>query len=226
MTRILAVETATDACSAALYIDGSVSELFEHAPREHARLILPMVRELLSQAHLPVTSLDAVAFGRGPGSFTGVRVAAGVVQGIAFGAGLPVVPVSTLAALAQGVRREHGVFRVLAVLDARMEEVYWGAFADPGTGHMAPVGEELVCLPTAVPLPGEGEWCGAGSGWERYGTALRAQAGTRVTSVYQEHAPRALDVALLAADAYAAGRTVPPEQALPVYLRDRITKKA
>src|SRR3569833_3307602 len=126
--KLLAIDTATEACSAALYLDGAVNKRYVLAPREHALLILPMIDELLRDANLSPLELDAVAFGRGPGAFTGLRIAAGVAQGIAYGADLPVVPVSSLAALAQGCYRERGVTRVLATIDARIGEVYWGAY--------------------------------------------------------------------------------------------------
>src|SRR3569623_782227 len=125
--NLLAIDTATEACSAALYLDGAIAARYALAPREHARLILPMVDELLREADIKPTQLDAVSFGRGPGALTGLRIAAGVVQGIAYGADLPVVPVSSLAALAQGCYRERGVTRILATIDAG---IGWAAYGD------------------------------------------------------------------------------------------------
>ena len=127
-TRILAIETSSAACSAALSVDGEVVERDALAPRQHAALILPMIESLLAESGCAVGELDAIAFGRGPGSFTGVRIAASIVQGIAFAADLPVIPVSTLAALAFGAMRESSVPRVIAALDARREEVYWACY--------------------------------------------------------------------------------------------------
>ncbi|UCE90616.1 MAG: tRNA (adenosine(37)-N6)-threonylcarbamoyltransferase complex dimerization subunit type 1 TsaB, partial [Pseudomonadota bacterium] len=126
--KLLAIETATEACSVALAVDGDVRDRFEIAPRGHAGLVLPMAKALLAEAGLGLRELDALVFGRGPGAFTGLRIAAGVVQGLAYGAELPVVPVSSLATLAQGVSAQTGASDVLAVFDARMGEVYWGAF--------------------------------------------------------------------------------------------------
>ena len=124
--RVLAIETASAACSAALYIDGQVEERYALAPRQHAALILPMVESLLASAELTVSGLDALAFGQGPGAFTGVRIAASAAQGIAFAADLPVVPVSTLAAQACGAMRDTNGAHAMVALDARMDEVYWG----------------------------------------------------------------------------------------------------
>ncbi len=144
LMKLLAIETATDTCSAALWIDGELCERFEVAPQRQSELILPMMDALLAEAGLRPAQLDALAFGRGPGSFTGVRIATGVAQGVAFAAGLPVVGVSTLAALAQGHLGATGCRRVLAAYDARMGEVYWAACEADGEGVMRVSGEELV----------------------------------------------------------------------------------
>ena len=220
-TALLALETATDACSAALWRDGETLERRVVAPREHAARLLPMVEGLLAEAGMPGTGLDAVAFGRGPGSFTGLRIAAGVAQGLALAWGLPVVPVSTLAALAQDAI-EDGAGAVLAALDARMGEVYWGAFRAGEEGLAVPAGAERVCPPDAVEFPGPGPWVGAGPGWEAHGGALRARTGGALARVEPGRLPWAGRVARLAAAALARGEAVPPEEALPVYLRSRV----
>lgn len=215
---LLALETATDACSAALLVDDQVRERFQLAPRGHTALILPMIDELLAEAGIGIGQVDALAFGRGPGAFTGVRIAVGVVQGIAFAADLPVVPVSTLAALAQGYAAE----RVLVALDARMDEVYWAAYERTPAGLMTVCGEECVVPPGQAPLPVAGDWCGVGSGWASYGEALRQHAAGRVR-VWDEHGlPHARDVARLGAAGYRQGQAVSADQALPVYLRDKV----
>ncbi len=223
--KLLAIDTSTEACSAALYVDNEVAERFRIAPREHAVLILPMIEQLLGDAGLSLNRLDALAFGRGPGSFTGVRIAAGVIQGLAYGAALPVVPVSSLAALAEGVRRERQQSRVLAAFDARIGEVYWGAYQADEPGRMVLIGEEQVCPPQVVPGPAAGVWFGAGSGWRAYIDALKSRLGNRVAGFDAEYYPHAADVARLAVAGLAAGQAVDAEWALPVYLRDNVARK-
>lgn len=223
--KLLALDTATDACTVALLIDAEVLARGVIEPRGHAQRILPLVDELLAEAGLPLAALDALAFGRGPGSFTGLRIAAGIVQGLAFGADLPVVPVSDLAALAHGAWRETGHDRVLAALDARMGEVYWGAFHVAARGKAAPQDREYVCPPGEVPQPqGEG-WFGAGPGWAVWSEMLRERLGSAVTAWDGARLPHAHDIALLAATAFARGETVAAEQALPVYLREEVAWK-
>ncbi len=219
--KLLALETATEACSAAVWVDGAVLERYELAPRRHAALILPMVDSVLAEAGLEVAQLDAIAFGRGPGAFTGVRIAVGIAQGIAFAADLPVVPVSTLAVLALGAARETGHARIAAALDARMGEVYWGCYAASGA-DAEPLGEERVGGPAAVAAP-PGEWFGAGSGWLAYGATLSGQLA--ISGWLGECYPRAGDVARLAADPRRRGDWVDAERALPVYLRNQVVAK-
>ncbi len=223
--NILAIETSTDACSAALSVAGDIRERFELAPRNHARLILPMVEELLAEAGLALGQIDALAFGCGPGSFTGVRIAAGVAQGIAFGADLPVVPVSTLAALAQGVHEQFGATHVLSALDARMSEVYWGAYRMSDSGLMQLQGEEGVYPPEHVPVPASEHWQGAGSGWQSYAAALHARLSDRLSATYADYHPHARAVAQLGAHGFTLGLAVSAEQAQPVYLRNEVTWK-
>ncbi len=217
--KILALETATEGCSAALAIGDHIIERFEVTPRGHSERILPMIDELLAEAGLSVGQLDAIAFGRGPGAFTGVRIAVGVTQGIAFGADLPVLPVSTLAALAQGAEAD----RVLAAIDARMGEVYWGAFQRNAEGIMVSCGEEAVLAPRQVFAPAAANWLGVGSGWRAHGDELAS--GVAVTGRVGDAFPHAAAVAQLGLVAFAAGRTVTAEAALPVYLRDRVAWK-
>ncbi len=225
--KLLALETSTEACSAALYVDGEVSERYEVAPRQHAQLILPMMDALLLEADIALTALDGIAYGRGPGAFTGVRIATSVVQGIAYGVELPVAPVSSLLALAQGVYREHGAQRVLAAIDARMSEVYWASCVfDGNEGVMRLADAECVCSPAQLPLPHEGLWCGAGSGWSAYQALIMQQCAQRVSHVYTECFPRARDVANLGAAMLRRGIGVRAHAALPVYLRDKVANKA
>ncbi len=223
--KILAIDTTEEACSAALWLDGEVLEHFELAPRRHSELILPMMDRLLADAGLSPGSLDALAFGRGPGSFTGVRIATGVVQGVALGADLPVVPVSTLQTLAQGAWRISGQQRVLAAFDARMKEVYWAACRLNDAGLMQPVGNEMVCAPDAVPPPEGNDWCGVGSGWAAYADVLTSRFGAVVNEVMDQLLPHAQDVAVLGAAGFNAGQAVAAELALPVYLRNQVAQK-
>lgn len=222
IVNILAIETATEACSAALSVDGEVSERYQVAPRRHAELILPMVDDLLKQAGLKIGDMDGFAFGRGPGAFTGVRIATGVIQGLAFGVNRPVVGVSTLAALAQGAADDAP--NILAAIDARMGEVYWGAFSIDSNGLAQARGQELVCAPGQVEIPeGDASWLGVGSGWSTYGDLLRQVVGDGISGAYPDRFPRAEDVLALALPEFEAGRSLSADQALPIYLRDKVT---
>ena len=224
--KILAIDTATEACSAALYIDGDIDQQYRVAPREHSHIILPMIDQLLGQAGVGLPDLDALAFGRGPGSFMGVRIAAGVVQGIAFAWRLPVVPVSTLAAIAQTANTESGAAHVLAAIDARMNEVYWGAYSLSEDSCMQLVGEECVIKPEQVAVPLERDWTGAGTGWAAYADQLHAAiAPVEPTAVLDNCLPSAAAIARLAVADFQAGRHVPASKAVPVYLRDNVASK-
>jgi tRNA threonylcarbamoyladenosine biosynthesis protein TsaB len=243
--KILALDTATEACSAALLVHGEVIERYEVLGRGHAERLLPMVQEVLAEGGVALAALDAVAFGRGPGAFTGLRIAAGVTQGLAFGAGLPVVPVSDLAALAARAAVRHDRRHVLACLDARMAQVYWAAYdcADPA----APVAltPERVSDPETlgdirlefVDRPEKGDanlfrtakkvcvpFFGVGHGFSGY-PALVGLLGDRLAGFDAELLPHAREVALIGAAEVAAGRTVHPEDAQPVYLRDEVAHR-
>jgi len=223
--NILAIETSGAACSVALLLGTELRQGLEQEPRRHTELVLAMMDDILAEAGIDLTRLDALAFGRGPGSFTGVRIAASVVQGAAYGADLPVAPVSTLAALAQGCFRSDGSSRVLAALDARMGEVYWGPYRLGAGDLMQAAGAEEVAAPEAVTLPADGGWSGVGSGWATYGDVLRGHLGTRLPAVMPAVQCEARDVAVLAAAEFARGRCVTAERALPVYLRERVTSR-
>ncbi|MDG4554404.1 MAG: tRNA (adenosine(37)-N6)-threonylcarbamoyltransferase complex dimerization subunit type 1 TsaB [Candidatus Competibacter sp.] len=220
--KLLALDTSTDACSAAVWMDGVARERYELAPRRHAALILPMIEAVLAEVGLRPTQLDAIAFGRGPGAFTGVRIAAGIAQGIAFAADLPVAPISTLAALALGVGREIGHSRLAVALDARMGEVYWGTYAVTADAAEL-LGEERVCAPAAVTAPAGGDWFGAGGGWRVHAAVLSRQLPVR--GCLEERYPRAADVARLAVVPRQRADWVSPDWALPVYLRNEVVDK-
>jgi len=223
--KLLALETATEACSAALWLDGEVRERSAVQPRGHSELILGMLDELLIEAGLRLADMDGLAFGRGPGSFTGVRIATGVVQGVAFAADLPVVPVSTLAALAQRAFRERNERHVLAAFDARMGEVYWGAYEIGGEDLAVLLGVEEVAPPAEVAVPPGGGWYGAGSGWSAYREQLVSRLGPALRGCDPTLLTSAHDVAALGVAGLLRGGGVPAERALPVYLRDRVAAK-
>ena len=227
MSCILAIDTSTDACSAALVLDGGLHERFEVIPRQHAARLLPMIQQLLAHNRTEFSQLDAVAFGRGPGSFTGLRIAAGVAQGLAFGLNVPVVPVSTLAALALQAARLHDRRFVLSCLDARIGEVYTGSFRVDGE-EVEPLQDEVLCPPESMPLPpptSAGEsWFGAGSGWS-YEARMPRSVLDRIQGFDAELLPRAGDIARLAGRILHEGGGVEPELAAPVYLRDKVTLK-
>jgi tRNA threonylcarbamoyladenosine biosynthesis protein TsaB len=223
--KILAIETATEACSAALLVDDTVLERYELAPQRHNRLILPMIDSLLAEAGITIFQVDALAFGRGPGSFTGVRIAAGVTQGIAFGADLPVVPVSTLAALAQDVFNEALEPIAFPCIDARMGEVYWAVYRRGESGMAELLGEEAVLSADRVWFPSQAEGMGIGSGWKTFGSVLQERLGSGLVSILPDRFPRAAMVARLGDHAFRRGVFVEPDQALPVYLRDNVAKK-
>jgi tRNA threonylcarbamoyladenosine biosynthesis protein TsaB len=219
--NILAIETATDACSAALYCDGHISEQFIIAPREHTRLILPMIAQLVADASLSLQQIDYFAFGRGPGAFTGVRIATGVIQGLAFAVDRAVIPVSTLAALAQGAYRISSQRKILTAMDARMGEVYWAAYTFNENGHIDLAASEQVIGPDAITMPEDDGWSGCGNGWAAYPLAR-----TTVTAVDESMLPHAQDIAVIAAQYADEGiNIVQAADALPVYLRDTVAKK-
>ena len=225
--KLLALDTSSEGCSAALLVDGELTERFELAPRGHTRLLMPMVRNLLDEGHLRPGDLDALAFACGPGSFTGLRIATGVVQGLAWGLDLPVVPVSSLAAVALGVMDAvpgDDCAGVAVAFDARMGEVYWGCFANRD-GTPIPLGEERVCPPAMVALAsGPTTWAGAGPGWA-FSRDMPAAVVEQVTSVDESLVPRASWVARRGAIGFEQGRGVPAEQAQPVDIRDEVAWK-
>ena len=215
--KLLAFETATEACSVAVYVDGDVHARFVVAPRRHAELVLPWADALLADAGITRAQLDAIAVGRGPGAFTGVRLAIAIAQGIALALDRPVLPVSTLAALAMRAGGE----RRIAAIDARMGEVYLGLFARDGDGLRA-LGPETVVAPADAPLPAGDGWCGVGTGFAAVDAALVKRLGACLQAADATALPHAADVAWLAAQAYGRGEAVSPEKAEPAYLRNHV----
>jgi tRNA threonylcarbamoyladenosine biosynthesis protein TsaB len=220
---ILAVDAATEACSAALLVGATVTERYEVIGRGHAGRLLPMADELLREAGLTAGDLDAVAFGRGPGGFTGLRIAAGIAQGLAAGGGKPIVPVSNLAAVAAGAARTRGRTHILVCMDARMGQVYWAAFDCSGSRPLALTREHLSD-PGAVELPAGQAMFGAGHGFSAYPT-LAARLEGRLAGIDESALPRASDIARIGAVDFAAGGGLAAAQGLPVYLRDDVVHR-
>jgi tRNA threonylcarbamoyladenosine biosynthesis protein TsaB len=214
--NLLAIETSTELCSAAL-LRGD--ELFVEevlAPNQHAERLAPMVRRLLARSGLAAADMDAFAFGQGPGSFTGIRIACGLAQGLALGAGRPVVGVSSLLALAE----QANASRVVAALDARMGETYLAAYSRMGGDWQAAIEPGLFAQGALPALPGH-DWVATGSGFDAFDWlrgAYSAQVGNRI----EGDLPRAGAVARVAARKLARGESMPAEQAAPLYLRDKV----
>ncbi|MBE0485185.1 tRNA (adenosine(37)-N6)-threonylcarbamoyltransferase complex dimerization subunit type 1 TsaB [Marinobacter sp.] len=227
--KLLALDTSSEGCSAALWLDGQISERFELAPRGHTRLLMPMIRDVLAEQGLVPADLDALAFARGPGSFTGLRIATGVVQGLAWGLSLPVVPVSSLAAVALAGIEAHRLTDgdlIAVAFDARMGEVYWGCF-QCREGLPVMIGEERVCSPVAVSLPeleSDAGWIGVGQGWA-FVKDMPEAVVSRIRTIDHSLIPRAAQVARLAEQGYRQGCAVPAQRAQPVYIRDEVAWK-
>ncbi|AST68404.1 tRNA (adenosine(37)-N6)-threonylcarbamoyltransferase complex dimerization subunit type 1 TsaB [Kosakonia cowanii] len=224
--RILAIDTATEACSVALWNDGTTFAHFELCPREHTQRILPLVRAALADAEVKLTDLDALAFGRGPGSFTGVRIGIGIAQGLALGAELPMIGVSTLATMAQGAWRKTGATRVLAAIDARMGEVYWAEYQRDADGVWHGEETEAVLKPEAVSdrlQQLDGNWAMVGTGWGAW-PELAANSPLTLTDG-EMLLPTAEDMLPIARQLFAAQKWVAVEQAEPVYLRNEVAWK-
>ncbi len=220
--NLLAIETATETVSVALAINGEVIERYEHAPRQHAELLLPWVEAVLAEAGIGFSSLDAIAFSRGPGSFTSLRIGIGVVQGLAWASDRPVIPVSSLAATAQSAFDE-GINYALVALDARMNEVFTGTFEANSNGIMVSVNDEKVCGPEDIQVPANSETYGIGIGFDRY-EALQDLSG-QLAGIRSDIWPKASSVLTLAQHWLLTNEALPAEQAQPVYLRDNVAKK-
>lgn len=219
--KLLALETATEACSVALHVDGQVLERFEIAPRRHAELTLPWAEQLLAEAGITRAQLDAIALGRGPGAFTGVRLAIAIAQGIALALDRPLLPVSTLQVLA--MRAPDDATHVLACIDARMGEVYAARCVRGADGVMQGQGAEAVIAPDALQLPEDGSrWAGVGTGFGAADGLLATRLQARLSSLDAQALPRASDVLKIAVPAFARGEGIAPELVQPAYLRDNV----
>lgn len=215
--KLLALDTSTEFCSVALWLDGAVSADGTQAGQRHSELLLPMIDGLLGRAGLKLADLDAIAYGEGPGSFTGLRIACGVAQGLAFGAGKPVVGIGTLMALAEA----SGARAAACCLDARMKEVYFAAYCRDGD-DWATVHAPGLYAPDSLPSLTDGPWVGCGNGFTVYAQVLQSGLGAQVQSVASVAVPHARDIAKLAASRFAKSGGQPAEEALPLYIRDKV----
>lgn len=220
--KLLAIDTGSQACSVALWNEDVLHARYEIAPRKHNELLIPMVESVLRDAKVSTSALDVLAFGRGPGSFTGVRIAASFMQGLALATGLPVVPVSSLQALAQGAYRLFNYKQLVAAFDARLGEVYWGSYLLDADELMQLHSPEAVEKPELMQHNLSGSWVGAGQGWGVYSEALSQRFAGVVEQQYPDLYPDAQDVATIAMAQYKKGLAVPAHEALPVYLRDKV----
>ncbi|MDO6512685.1 tRNA (adenosine(37)-N6)-threonylcarbamoyltransferase complex dimerization subunit type 1 TsaB [Neptuniibacter sp. 2_MG-2023] len=222
MSKILALDTSTDACSVALSLNGEITEDFRIIPRQHTQQLLPMIEVMLAEAGISVSALDAIAFGRGPGSFAGIRIATGVAQGLAYGADLPVLPISTLESLAVSAAKREGAEKIVTALDARMDEIYVASYR---IENGLPITElkEQVSAPDALSLECD-QYLAVGSGW-RYLDGMSEQIKNSLKVSTETYYPSARDMLVLALDAWAQDKGMSPEQALPVYLRDEVAWK-
>lgn len=220
--KILSLETSTEACSVALNIDGDIYEKFYIAPRQHNQLLLPMIDELLSEHQLKIKDLDAIAYSRGPGSFTGLRVTTSITQALAFSANLPVIAISSLQTLAQGAFRQFHSKHIMTCIDARMHEVYFAQYQyDEDERMMKLSDKELLLKPNNIPLSLTNASLLIGDGWHNYADLFRKYANHIKDFIH----PHALDLAYLAERAYKNKDFINAENALPIYLREMEYKK-
>ncbi|HSQ05323.1 MAG TPA: tRNA (adenosine(37)-N6)-threonylcarbamoyltransferase complex dimerization subunit type 1 TsaB [Burkholderiales bacterium] len=215
--KVLALDTSTEYCSVALWCDGRIVERDIHAGQRHSQLLLGMVDEVLEEGGVALGELDGIAYGEGPGSFTGLRIACGVTQGLAYAHGLPVVGIGTLLAMAEEVSAE----RVVCAIDARMKEVYHAAYTRTESGWTV-VHAPGLCRPDAVPPLPEGEWVACGSGFAAYREMLAARYANRVVKVVADAYPRARHIAQCSVPRFERGETVSAEAAVPYYIRDKV----
>ncbi len=218
--KILAFDTSSEYCSIALWIDGEILSRRVFAGQRHSELLLPMLQELLARAGLMLVQLDGIAFGAGPGSFTGLRIACGVAQGLAFGSNLPVIGISTLEALAQQASKN----RVITAIDAHMGEIYHAAYVK-SADDWQPVSIPTLCLPHRAPLVPGDNWVGCGSGFGTYGEDLRSHYGSCITRIESGLKPHAREMTQLAKQGFAKGLGVDPVDATLIYIRNKVALK-
>lgn len=217
--KLLAFDTSSAACSVAIQNNDQIKFLHQHAPMQQAKLILPMIKELLESCSLTLEQLDAIAYGCGPGSFTGIRIANSVAQAIGFAAQKPLIPVSSLAVLAQTALLEHQCSDLLVAVDARMEQVYWAVYEAGQDGHVALINQEILCHPKEVKVPDKKHGCGVGDGWGIYAADLASSLGFKPDSIFASELPTAQALLQLAKIKFDKSQWIAAEQAIPVYLR-------
>jgi tRNA threonylcarbamoyladenosine biosynthesis protein TsaB len=232
--KILAIDTATEQCSAALWLDGAYLMRLVPTARSHSELVLPMIEELLKEATLRLSDLDGIAFGRGPGSFTGVRIAVSVAQGLGLATGLPLLPISNLQAVAQQEITSQSLSigsTVLVCMDARMQEVYWAIYKVDDSHNAVLCGSEHVSPPTNAIVETihntasheHSLQVAVGTGWDAY---PKLREHFPVLKMGTARLPRASDIAVLALASLRAGLGVSAAAAQPIYLRDNVTYAA
>lgn len=217
--KILAFDTSSTACSVAIQQGDTLSCLHKIAPMQQTSLILPMIQEILTAASLTLTELDAIAYGCGPGSFTGIRIACSVAQGLGFAAQKPLIPISSLAALAQAALMERAYERVLVAVDARMGQLYWAMYEKNLQEHMQLTGEELLCKTNEICLPDNKNWCGVGDAWGIYQNQLVEKLGFTPSPIDCAQLPTAQALLQLARIPFEKDNWVSASAAIPVYLR-------
>lgn len=222
--HILAIDTTAELCSAAIASGDKIYARTLVAPKLQAQKMLSLVEGLLLETGLTLNQLDAIAFGAGPGSFTGLRVACGIAQGLAFGADIPVIPISSLRTLAWMAHQQNNADYVMAALDARQHEIYWGLYKYDTKHLMKLQGEEVVVVPAQAPLPKKVEiWVGAGSGWKAYRDELVNHTQDQQYAVYEELSPEAEALVQLACCDFNHKAGFPAHMAVPEYIRNKVT---
>lgn len=229
MPNILVIDTSTEACSVAVQVGDKVFDAFQIAPRMHGELVLPLVDELLGKAGVKLTDLDVIGYGQGPGAFTGLRICISIVQGLAYGADVPVVGVSSLQAMAQAAMQNHQTKNVFAAIDARMGEVYWGQYQQAENGLMELIGSEKVSNPENVEASNSAEdgqvYWAVGSGWQTYHSQLAQAINLPIVIEKNVSFPSAKTMLAIVNQRFNDGLAVSAEMAQPVYLRNNVAKK-
>jgi tRNA threonylcarbamoyladenosine biosynthesis protein TsaB len=218
--KVLAFDTSTEYCSLALWFDGEILNREVLAGQRHSELLLPLLHELLEEAGLTLAQMDGIVFGAGPGSFTGLRIACGVAQGLAFGMNLPVIGISTLEALAQ----QTGDANVIVAIDARMGEIYHASYTKSVDGWQV-VSEPSLCRPQQAPMISGSNWTGCGSGFAKYDETLRSRYQGSIGRIAGDFSPRAREMVQLAVPRFLGGLAVDPADAAPLYIRNKVALK-